>query len=88
MSLFTVAARIIIVWLYNNTNMSIFIAALFHMTINVSWQLFPVNGSYYDPRITGLVTALVAVAVVLVWGPRTLTRPHLRKTGRGARHCA
>ena len=73
-TLFTVAARIIIVWLNNNTNMSIFIAALFHMTINVTWQLFPVNSSYYDPRITGLITALVAAVVVLVWGPRTLTR--------------
>jgi len=73
-TLSTVAARVIIVWLYNNTNMSVFIATLFHMTINVTWQVFPVNGSYYDPRITGLVTALVAVVVVLFWGPRGLTR--------------
>lgn len=70
----TVAARIIIVWLYNNTNRSILIATLFHMTINVTWQLYPVNGSYYDPRITALVTTIAAGVIVLTWGPGTLTR--------------
>ncbi len=44
-SLGTVALRVIIVWIYNNTGKSIFAAALFHMMINVTWQLFPVNGS-------------------------------------------
>lgn len=73
-SLGTVAARVIIVWLYNNTGRSVVAATLFHMTINVTWQLFPVQGSYYDPRVTGIITALVAVIVVVIWGPRTLTR--------------
>ncbi len=40
--------------------------------INLTWQLFPINGSYYDPRVTGLITAIVVVAVVIVWGSRTL----------------
>jgi membrane protease YdiL (CAAX protease family) len=71
-SLFTVAARVLIVWLYNNTGGSVFAAALFHMTIDVTWQLFPVHGSYYDPRVTGVITAVVAAIVVVVWGPRTL----------------
>ena len=31
--------------------------------INVTWQLFPVNGSYYDPRVTSVITAAVAVVV-------------------------
>lgn len=73
-SLFTVAARIVIVWLYNNTGSSVFIAAFFHTTINVTWQLFPIHGSFYDPRVTGLITAVVAVIIVAVWGPRTLAR--------------
>jgi CAAX protease family protein len=73
-SLFTVAARVLIVWLYNNTGGSVFVAALFHMMINVTWQLFPVDGSYYDPRITGMLTAAAAVIVVVIWGPRTLAR--------------
>jgi membrane protease YdiL (CAAX protease family) len=73
-SLGTVATRIIIVWLYNNTRRSVFIAALFHTTTNVTWQLFPIQGSFYDPRVTGVITALVAVIIVAVWGPRTLAR--------------
>jgi membrane protease YdiL (CAAX protease family) len=73
-SLGTVASRVIIVWLYNNTGKSVFVAALFHAMINLTWQLFPINGSYYDPRVTGLITTLVAVAVVIVWGSRTLVR--------------
>lgn len=73
-SLGTVAARTVMVWLYNNTGSSVFVAALFHTTINVTWQLFPTNGSFYDPRVTGLITALVAVIIIAVWGPRTLAR--------------
>ena len=70
----TVAARILIVWIYNNTGRSVFAATVFHATINLSWQLFPVNGSYYDPRITGLIFAMVAAIVVFAWGPGMLTR--------------
>lgn len=73
-SLGTVASRVIIVWLYNNTGRSVFVAALFHTMINLTWQLFPINGSYYDPRVTSLITAIVALVVVIVWGPRTLAR--------------
>jgi membrane protease YdiL (CAAX protease family) len=73
-SLGTVAARVIIVWLYNNTGKSVFAAALFHMTIDVTWQLYPVSGSSFDPRLSGLITALIAAIIVVIWGPRTLTR--------------
>jgi uncharacterized protein len=70
----TVALRVIITWLYNNTGRSVFIAALFHTMINLTWQLFPINGSYYDPRVTGSITAVVAVVIVIIWGPRTMVR--------------
>jgi hypothetical protein len=70
----TVALRVIVVWLYNNTAKSVFAAALFHTTINVTWQLFPIQGSFFDPRITGAIAAFVAAAVIVVWGPRTLAR--------------
>jgi membrane protease YdiL (CAAX protease family) len=72
--LFTVALRVLIVWLYNNTGKSVFAAALHHAIANVSWQLFPNYGSHWDPRITGLITVLAAVIVTVVWGPRTLAR--------------
>ena len=54
-SLGTLALRVIIVWLYNNTGRSVFVAAVFHAMVNLTWQLFPVNGSYYDPRLSGLI---------------------------------
>lgn len=78
-SLWTVALRIIIVWLYNNTGKSVFAAALFHTTINVTWQLFPIQGSFFDPRVTGAITAFVAAAVIVVCRLRTLhSRPGMR----------
>ena len=73
-SLGTVASRIIITWLYNNTGRSVFVAALFHAMINLTWQLFPIDGSFYDPRVTSVITAVVAVVVVIISGPRTLSR--------------
>ena len=73
-SLGTVARRVLIVWLYNNTGRSVFAAALFHDMSNISWQLFPMSGSHWDPRMDGLITAFAAAIVIGVWGPRTLTR--------------
>lgn len=69
-----VAVRVLIVWLYNNTGGSIFAASLCHATVNLSWQLFPNNGSHYDPRVTALITVFAAAIVAVIWGPRTLTR--------------
>lgn len=70
----TLALRVIITWLYNNTGRSVFIAVIFHAMFNVTWQLFPINGSYYDPRVTTLIMAVVAVFVVIIWGPGTMVR--------------
>lgn len=73
-SLFLVSSRVLYVWLYNNTGQSVFAAAFFHDTLNVSWQLFPNAGSHYDPAISGLTIAAVAAVVTVVWGSRTLAR--------------
>ncbi|MBA3868357.1 MAG: CPBP family intramembrane metalloprotease [Anaerolineae bacterium] len=70
----TVSARIIMVWLYNNTGKSVFATVLFHMMINLTWQLYPVNGSYFDPRISGIISALVVVVIVVLWEPLNFTR--------------
>jgi membrane protease YdiL (CAAX protease family) len=73
-SLATVASRVLIVWLYNNTGRSVFAASLFHGLSNLSWLLFPNYGSHYDPRISAPIIALAAAIVAIVWGPRTLAR--------------
>ncbi len=72
--LFWISARVIIFWLYNNTGKSVFAVLVFHSMLNVSSFLFPVEGSFYDPRITALIVTGLALIVVLVWGPRTLTK--------------
>jgi uncharacterized protein len=73
-SLYTVALRVIIVWLYNNSGRSVLAAVLLHMTGNLTWQLFPINGSYYDIRITGVLTALAAAIVLIAWRRRAVAR--------------
>lgn len=73
-SLYAVAGRVLIVWLYNNTGRSVFATALFHTSLNLSWMLFPVEGSHFDPRLAGPVMVVFAAVVVAFWGPRTLAR--------------
>lgn len=64
-SLWTVSARILMVWLYNHTGRSVFGVALYHATSNVCWQTYPVQGSFFDPRVMAPVTLALAIALVL-----------------------
>lgn len=66
------ALRLIMVWLYNGTNRSVFAAAVFHAVSNLCWQLFPVRGSWFDPRLHGLL--MTGVALVIVVGFLNQTR--------------
>ena len=70
-------ARIIIVWLCNNTGRSVFIAVIFHMMMNLSEYLFPDYGSHYDPFLTFVILALTVAIILVFWGPRTLTCPDM-----------
>ncbi len=72
--LFTVAGRVLTVWIYNNAGKSVFAATLFHATSNVSWQLFPNFGSHWDPRIVAPIVVVVAAIATFLWGPKTLAR--------------
>jgi membrane protease YdiL (CAAX protease family) len=56
--------RILIVWIYNNTGKSVFAAILVHAMYNISWSLFPNNGSHFDPFVTG----------IFGWGAKTLAQ--------------
>jgi uncharacterized protein len=73
----TLALRILIVWLYNNTGGSVFATILFHTMFNLSTFLFPNRGSHYDPWVTGSILAILATIVTILWGPRTLARSRL-----------
>jgi membrane protease YdiL (CAAX protease family) len=70
----TVAARVLIAWVYNNAGRSVFTAIVFHAMLNTSEFLFPNFGSHYDPFYAAIVLAAAAAAVTLVWGPKTLAR--------------
>lgn len=73
-ALFSVAQRVLIVWVYNGSGRSVFAATLVHVTANLSWALFPNAGSHYDPLVTAGVTWLIVLAVLVVWEPATLSR--------------
>ena len=79
-ALYTIAGRILFVWVYNNTGKSLFSMALLHSTFGLFWILFPATDnlqkatSYYDPRIAALVTISYVVIVTLLWGPKTLAQ--------------
>lgn len=62
-------------WLFNNTGKSVFGVAVFHAMSNVSWQMFPNQGSHYDPRVTGIIVASIAVLIVAT-SNRELRRSH------------
>lgn len=68
----TVALRIVLVWLYNNSRGSVVVASVCHGMVNTAWQLFPVHGSMMDPLASGLLWALTATTIVAIWGPGTL----------------
>ncbi len=78
--LYALTIRIFVVWLFNNTGESVFAVALFHATVNMAYVLFPVYGSHFDMRLAGLVMAGLALLVIAVWGPKTLTS---RTNGQG-----
>jgi uncharacterized protein len=66
-SIGTISTRIIMVWLFNNAGRSVLVVTLLHAMGNVAWQLFPINGSYFDPRINGLIMLFVAAIIVIFW---------------------
>lgn len=70
----TVAARLVMVWLYERGGRSVLALALFHAASNVSWMMFPNLGSHYDPRATGLLVLAAAAAIVLTGGLRARPR--------------
>jgi membrane protease YdiL (CAAX protease family) len=74
--LYSIAQRILMVWIYNNTGKSVFAVILFHVTVNLSWALFPNLSSHYDPFFTCIISWIAVAIVVLWWGPRTFTRDH------------
>ena len=74
----TVAVRVIIVWIYNNTAKSVFACILFHTLLNIGRVLFPKDATHNPlvdyPDIHYSNIAIVAVIIVFLWGSKTLTK--------------
>jgi len=45
-----------------------------HTMYNVSYSIFPNDGSHYDPATVGAITLIIAVIVTVLWGSKTLAR--------------
>ncbi len=73
----TVAVRVLIVWIFNNTGKSLFACILFHTMMNLGRPLFPkdeLHNPLVDyPYIHYSVIAAIAVVVIFCWGSKTLT---------------
>jgi uncharacterized protein len=74
----TVAVRVLIVWIYNNTGKSLFACILFHTLLNVGRPLFSrdeIHNPLVDyPYVHYSIIAIAAVIVIFLWGSKTLTR--------------
>lgn len=90
-TLSTVALRVLLTWIYNNTGKSVFAVVLMHAMTNLAW-IGPFldfgSGGYPDDamRISALIMAVAAAIVTAAWGPQTLAR--YSKPGRVGRAAA
>jgi hypothetical protein len=72
----TVAMRILIIWLYNNTGGSVFAAIFFHTMANTGRTSFP-HDQMHNPLVDYPIVhystiAIAAVIVTFLWGSKTL----------------
>jgi uncharacterized protein len=74
----TVAVRVFIVWLFNNTGKSLFACILFHTMLNLGRPLFPKDETHNPlvdyPEIHYSLIAIIAAIVILLWGSKTLSK--------------
>lgn len=72
--LFTVALRVLLVWIYVSAGRSVFAVALTHAMANVSMFLFPNLGSHYDPLVTCLVIAPCSILSFISLNRKRISR--------------
>ena len=78
-ALYTVATRVLFVWIYNNSGKSLFSMALCHWTFGLFWSLWPQDNLqkaavFYNPKITAVTAVIYVLIVAYFWGPRTLAQ--------------
>ena len=70
---------VMMTWVYNNTNQSIFAAAFFHTVGNLAHELFRIMPTAASPSLTGfkiltVLYFLVAAIITIVYGAKTLRK--------------
>ncbi|MEM3028376.1 MAG: CPBP family intramembrane glutamate endopeptidase, partial [Candidatus Bathyarchaeia archaeon] len=65
---------ILFTWIYNNTGGSILAVMLFHTMNNLSFFLFPTLETALGGLYMLILNVVFTVAILIVWGPKTLTR--------------
>jgi len=73
-SIFTVAARVVIIWLYNNAGKAVPAAILFHSMVNVSDAVFPNYSLPSAPAFVAAFTLVLAGIATFLWGSKTLSQ--------------
>jgi membrane protease YdiL (CAAX protease family) len=78
-AVYTVATRVLFVWIYNNSGKSLFSMGLCHWTFGLFWSLWPQDNlqkavPFYKPQITAAAAVFYVLIVVYLWGPKTLAR--------------
>ena len=66
------AESVIMTWIYNNTQRSTLSAILFHFMMNFTGEFLRLPGDFKNYQFLWLI--VIAIVVVIIWGPATLTR--------------
>lgn len=86
-AIYTILARILFVWIYNNSGKSLFAMALCHWTFGLFWIFWPQDNlqkavPFYQPQITAIVALIYASIIVYFWGPKTLAQLRFRRVAQ------
>ena len=78
-ALYTVAGRVLFVWVYNNAGKSLFSMALLHWTFGLFWSLWPQDNlqravPFYDPRLCAVIAISSVAIVTFLSGSKTLAQ--------------
>lgn len=82
-----ISTAVIYAWIYNSTNGSLFLVMLAHVAHNIATDLIqiPASGTHVVALIVALLYLALATAIVLIAGPRRLSRPFARTRARTRR---
>lgn len=72
-SLSTILFRIVMVWLFNNTNRSVFAVILFHTMINLSPYLLEIDNVNYNPFILAISLLVCSAIILIFWQTNNFT---------------